>query len=1127
MTKKFTNYIPLHVHSTYSIDDAVARIDDLIKRAKEINAPAMAITEHGNMFSFYKFYNAAKNSNIKPIIGCEFYLNDSYYNDYKNFLNVHKKKKTDDDIDNLDKSNYANSHILAYAKNYEGLKNIIHLSNIGFTNFYRKPIISTKALFDTLDTNNIVTTTCLASEFNKLILKREFHKATELLSLYKEKFGEDFYIELHINELPEQELVNKYYQRVAPKLGIKLSLALDSHYVYKEDWEIQYLLYVIKSRNTIKSMPVSSWFYQLHDLYVKSIDEIYDKAEKLGYDDNIINQAIETTFEIADKVSIEIPIYQNNFPKFLNNYTDSEKLFDNKLSIAWDKKLAQGLIPIDQIKAYQERLSYEINIIKDKKFVDYFLILDDLLNNFVYKVGGTTGAGRGSAGGSLILFLLDITKIDPIRYNLIFERFLNPARIDPADVDLDIDHITQKKVENYLKERWGKDRVCHISNFSKFGTKTLIKDICRIYELDYNLSNQLTALFSTVKSDNDIEIELKAAREIAKKMNNKNLINFIDDNWNLFVEKGKKMIGMIRQLGRHASGILISNKILSESDLPIAFLKGDMVTGVQEGGDEREVSELGFLKLDILGLITATVNGNTIKLIEKNYNIKELENQILLSDFDDPDVYKEFEKGNCKDIFQFGSDSMISLIKRIKPNSITDLSAINALFRPALISSGGVEEYCKNRENPIKAKKELDKIHKDLWPLLSETFGIPLFQESIMFILQKIGGFTLAEADKARKILKLLHKGNQDKSEAFLQVIEKFKKQALKNGLSEKNANILLNKLAAYTEYSFNKSHSTAYAMNAYISQWLKVHYPKEYYSVLLNYSTLEDISTYMKQAKMAGIKFGECCYGECTNEFEVDYDKNIIKFGLKSIKGVITSDIYEINEYYAKNGMDLIRFIIQKKINKKTIEILSRLGFFKKIIHPNYYFVEQLIFKLKSSKMQYFEDDYKEYIRFANKFKDYSETEKFKFEKEYLGFYFNEHPFTKFFEKILKQGKPDFFIIPKDLEKEHFGKNVQIMGLVSEINMLKGKKSGREYYKIIIEDDEQQVNITIFDTIAMNNIHIGDIIIIDVNITDFGIIKNEKSNIKIFKNSMQIDNQKKIQSFDEIIKQTVTESWF
>jgi DNA-directed DNA polymerase III PolC len=1266
--RKFKNYIPLHLHSTYSIGDGVSKIEDIIKRAKEIGSNSIAISEHGTMASFYKFYLTAKSNNINPIIGCEFYVNDLYFSDNEKFLKIKRtKSSSSDDLegdeDNYDKTDAANSHLIVYAKNFEGLQNIIHLNNIAAQNFYRKPLISTDHVFNILDENNIVTTACLASKFNKLILKNELNEAVDLLKKYKNKFKDDFYIEYHINDLKEQLKVNKFYEVVSKKLKIPLVLGIDAHYVYKEDWKIQYLLYVIKTRNTVNTMPESKWFYTVRDLYIKTVDDIYDKAELLNYNIDAVNEAIASTFDIANKVNIEIPKYRNNFPKFFENYEDSVDTFNKKLEIKWDEKVKNGLIPNDKIEQYRERLEQERKLMIDKGYIDYFLILDDLLNNFVYKTGGSSGAGRGSASGSLILFILGVTKIDPLKYDLIFERFINEARTDPPDVDCDIDHITQKKVENYLIERWGHDKVCHVGSFGKFGTKTLIKDICRVYELDFNLSNQLTALFSTTKSDSDIRIELENAYNIAQKTNNYNLIDFIDKNKSLFIELCDKMTGMIRQQNRHASGVLISDKTFENSDLPIAYTKGSLITNVQEGGEDREVSELGYLKLDILGLITATINGETIKLVEKNYNIKNLENQLLLSNFDDVNVYKEFGIGNSKDIFQFGSDSMIELMKRIKPNSIQELTTINALFRPALVQNGSINEYIKNRENPNKAKKEYDKISKDIWPLFKETFGIPLYQESIMLILQKIGGFTLAEADKVRKTLKLFYKKYQDKSETFLNVIDKFKTQAINNGLSEEGTEVLLQKLATYTEYSFNKclsgntyvqtingikqisdflggeivisvdpvtkkvyqtkvkklhkngikklysiktetdeiiectldhkfmiksgkmktlkqiiennykicivgnknvilnkdslkeigfeetfdleiddknhnfvlsngivtsnSHAVAYAMNAYISQWLKIHYPKEYYATLLNYTNIDEISIFIKQATLQNVKIGSCTYGNSDNKFTVDYKNNIIRFGLNLVKGLRTNDIEKINNNSKiKDKVMLIKFIIDSKLNKKTVEVLSRLGYFSNIISNNNLFTEKLLLKLKNSKN--FDLELNAYLKYEPKFANYQKYETLQFEKEYLGFYLSEHPFGEFYNKLLQKNIAKNYIRPKDLnEISNKKQGINLVALLGDIILLKSKKTGKEYYRLVLEDDETQINVTIFDAELIKNLNKGDFINIIINKDIFGYSAIKNKQIKIFNNDNEIDFKNKIIDFETINVQQRTKRLF
>lgn len=679
----------------------------------------------------------------------------------------------------------------------------------------------------------------------------------------------------------------------------------------------------------------------------------------------------------------------------------------------------------------------------------------------------------------------------------------------------DIDHITQKNVEKYLIQRWGNDKVCHIGSFGKFGTKTVIKDLCRVYELDFNLSNRLTSLFNTTKTENDIESELKNARIIAEKTNDLDLIKFIDSNKRLFVNIGGKMLGMVRQQSRHASGILISNNSFDKTDLPISYMKGDLVTGVQEGGDEREVSELGFLKLDILGLNTATIINETIKLIEKKYNLKNIENKILLSDFDDELVYKEFEKGNTKDIFQFGSDSMIGLIKKIKPKSILDLCAINALFRPALISSGSIEEFIKNREKPQKAKKEYDKISPKIWPLLEETFGIPLYQESIMFILQNIGGFTMAEADKARKTLKLLHKGNQDKSEDFIKMINKFKEQAIKNGLTDEGVNKLLEKLAAYTEYSFNKSHSLAYAMNAYISQWLKVYYTKEYFATLLNYSNIEEIPEFIQKANQMGIKINSCTYYKSTEYFDINYKENSINFGLNLIKSVRKNDINILTQNKVKTKLDLIKLIINKKINKKTIEILSRVGYFRDIISDNYYFTEKLIFKLKESSKD-IDLNYKKLIKYEKDFYDYTLNEKRLFQKEYMGFYLDNHPFSDFYEKLLQKQIASKYVRPKDIVKNTKNNNIELIGVLTDIKFLKSKKSNNEYIKLFIEDDEESVIVTLFDIESIVSIKKGDFIKITCNNSGFGLTKTRDSIIKVFKNDDNL-NQDKLKEFPEI----------
>ena len=1105
--KKFDTYIPLHGHSTYSQGDGVTKIADIIKRTKEIGADAVSLTEHGNMSSFYKFWKEAKANDVKPIVGCELYLNDLYYSDREKFLKIKRNKGGDIEGagDAADMSGLAsNNHQLVYCKNYEGVKNLIGLSNVGFEEFYRKPLVDTNETFERLDTNNIVTTGCLQSIFNQQIREGNEVEAIKLIKKWHEKFGEDFYLEVQLNQLKEQHQCNAFYNKVYDKTGIKPVFALDYHYANKDDWYIQYLLYCIKQRGTVNSYPPEDWFYNVRDLYIKEIDEIYTRAEKWGMDKKFLELAIDSTFEIRDKVDIEMPSYPDNFPKFTESTKQSDDVFRSKLKVKWQEKLANGLVPKDKIDEYQARMKYELGIIYDKGFVDYFLILDDLLNNFVYKVGGATGAGRGSAGGSLVLFILDITKIDPIRHNLIFERFLNPARIDPADVDLDITSAEQKQCEDYLKKKFGDNKVCHIANFGKFGAKTIVKDLCRIYELDFGLSNKLTSYFNDVTDGEEpVSVQLKSAKAIAQKRKENDLVKFIDDNYETLTSIGNKMVGMVRQTGRHASGILVSNEVLNKSELPVLRLKGDIVSGVQEGGDEREVAELGYCKLDILGLKTASVINDTFKAIYKKHGkTKDLEREILLSDFDDEGVYKAFGEGNCRDIFQFGSDNMINLIKQIQPKTIIDLSSINAMFRPAIIEAGGIDEYLHNMNDAEAAKAKSDAMHPKLWNIWGESFGVPIFQEQIMFILQDIGGFNLAEADKGRKILKLLHKGNQSKNTNFLNMMDQFRKGALENGMSEDDTNTLLDILGKYSEYSFNKSHSLAYAMNAYVSMWQKVHYPLEYYSALLNYSTQSEMSWFVKQIKKQDISFNPIKMGHTAERFGPDYKNGTIKFGLNLVKGLNSTDIEKLNTLEPgqfKDEVGLIEWLLENKVTKRSYEPLCRLGYFSDVFN-NSHVLEHLIGSCrKLKKSETIKEKIVEALTEHVGTKNWNQNEFFKFEKQYLDFYFNEHPFDMHVN-IIKEVDPEclrYFISPKQFTDDHPGGTYIIYGIINDIIIKKSKKTGREYYRILLEDDEKQMYITVFNSRDMGDVHIGDFITMEASKNKFGFTKAKNTQIK------------------------------
>ena len=1133
---KHKNYIPLHGHSTFSIGDGICKIDDLIEKVKSLKMDAVGLTEHGNINSFLQFYKKAKENNINPIIGCEFYQNDLYFDKREEFLESNKKKKSkkseiesedssnneDDEYSTNDNNNdYKNNHFLSYATNYEGLKNIIQLSNMANFNFYRKPLIHTNMIFDKLNKNNIITTGCIKSKFNSLILNEDWESFEKLIKKFKNTFEDNFYLEIQLNNLKIQNKVNEVYKKYSKKYNIKPVFALDYHYANKDDWYIQYLLYVIKSRSSINTMTSNDWFYSVRDLYIKDIDEIYKIANDQNFDIDFLDEAIDSTFEIKDKTNIEIEFYKNNYPKFSIDSKESNKILRLLLKEKLREKIELGLIPDDKFEIYKNRIKYELETIEKRGFVDYFLIIHDIVENFVKKSSGTTGVGRGSAGGSLILFILDVTKIDPIKYDLIWERFINPGRLDPPDIDLDVSSDVHSQVEEYLKQKYGEDKVCHIANFSRFGIKSTLKDLCRIFELDYGLSNRLNS-YMNFKEETTMSNAIDVAIKIAKEKSDNEILKFIDENKKIFIDYGEKFLSMIRQLSRHASGILISNNTFDKSEMPIYKLKGEIITGISEGNEGREVSELGYLKLDILGLTTATINNKTIQLIEKNHNIKNIENELIKSGFNDQKVFKEFHKGNCRDIFQFGTHQMINLMKRIKPKTINDLSAVNALFRPATIGAGGIEEFIDNKNNLEKVKNDIDKVHKDLWDIIKETNGVMVYQEQIMQIFSKLGGFTMAEADEIRKAQKEAKAGKNPGK--YNKALKKFKLAAIKNGASKELLDTFIEKMESYAKYSFNFSHSLCYSVNSYISMWLKVYYPIEYYSILINFSNSDDIPIFIKQAKNSGIEFTKCLYGEASNRFEVDYKNNKIKFGLNVAKGIRKEDINSFINNSSLNKFELISFIISNKINKKTIEVLSRLGFFSKIIHENNNFVEKMLLHLRNCKSNLLDENIEKSMKLSDKFKTYTKTEKIKFQKEYLGFFISEHPFITITNSLIKNNNInlDKFIKPKDIgnyESNNNYNSLNVIGIVSNIILMKGKKSNREYYKIVVEDDESQTQITIFDLADVKNIKIGDFIIINCNLSDFGLTKNRGQSIRIYKNQENESlSEKTLDNFDTII---------
>lgn len=925
-------YTPIHIHSDFSLMDGISSVENIVAKAAELGAPGVSISDHGSMSGALRLYKEAKKNNINPIIGCELYINDN-----------RKQKEV---------SNRKNNHLCAFAKNYAGYKNLVWLQGDGCypENFYFKPRQTNRNVFKHSG-GLIVTTACIGSEWGRLISNNNYNEAEKLANKYKEIFGDDFYIEIQMNEISFQKVYNEQMIGMARKLGIKMILGLDAHYVNREDAYLQELVFLLRDKKTIKDVGKKGngedegWQFEAKSLWIKSYEEILECNTKFNfnYDKEFVDELLSNTNEINGKVNIEIPLYDYKFPthKHANNVTSKQLLLE-RVKVGLDSKIKEGLIGEEERQIYTERINSEVNVLTGlgRDFSDYFLMYQDVVNK-VYDLGGSIGPGRGcftpenkvvmynnkmveiskidigdrvisrsgvgkvtnkfvynineeivelefengvvirctkdhkiltdngyveankityndditnivywdqlksfkvgtsfkligkkyikyngkvydlcveedhsyniggiivhnSAAGSVVSYLLGIVHVDPIKNGLFFERFLNEARIktDSADIDMDIDSDTLPKIEEYLKEEYGKKAVCHIANFTTFKVKNTIKDMARVLCADNDLStiNNVTKSFSDTGEDVDEEWQKAKARfkngskeELWLNLHEKDVLKW-----------ARKLVGRVRNIGQHASGKLIVPGELHEH-IPLLFHKGEVLTGFMEGGKYRELPEVGMMKLDLLGLNTCSIINEAIELIKTNDKNFKLDNKsVYYIDKNDPEILKDFKNGKTNNIFQYSSPGMKALLKGINTDRFSDLTLVNALYRPGALGANSHKHAISNKK--IGAEN-IEYIHEKLRPILENEYGVPVYQEHTMQIFTDIGGFNLVEADKARKTIKLLGKKvtSQEEKDNYHRTIDKFSNKAKEHGITQDQIDKILVYLNSASEYSFNK----------------------------------------------------------------------------------------------------------------------------------------------------------------------------------------------------------------------------------------------------------------------------------------------------------------------------------
>ena len=1008
------SFVHLHVHTEYSLLDGACRIDELVDQALEFNMPAVAITDHGVMYGVIDFYKNAKEKGIKPIIGCEVYVAPGSRFD--------KKQRTD------------LYHLILLAKDFEGYKNLIKIVSLSFLEgFYYKPRVD-KELLREYSKGIIALSSCLAGEIPSYILQNNLEKAKSAIKEYLDIFGEDFYLELQDNGMEEQEYVNSYLIKLSRELNVPLVATNDVHYLRKEDAEIHDILLCIQTGSKLNDK--DRLRFKTNEFYFKSPEEM-----KALFKD--VPEAIENTLKIAEKCNVEIPLNNVILPVF--EVPEGETLDSYFERLCWEgaKKRFGEDIP----ENIRERLSYEISVIKQMGFSGYFLIVQDFVN-YAKSKGIPVGPGRGSAAGSLVSYVLGITNIEPTRWGLIFERFLNPERVTMPDIDIDFCFERREEVIEYVRNKYGKEHVAQIITFGTMAARASVRDVGRVLDVPYNEVDRIAKL---IPPNTSIEEALNTSEELR---------NLVENNPQAkrIIEIAKRIEGNARHASIHAAGIVISKDPLMEY-VPLQVMNGtDVVTQLPM----TNLEELGLLKMDFLGLRTLTVIYDTIKKIKENYGIEIDINNISLSD---EKVYELLQKGETIGVFQLESRGMRNLLRDIKPEKFEDLIAVLALYRPGPL--GRLESYIKRK----RGEEKVEYMHPALEPILSETYGVIIYQEQVMEIAHRLAGFTLGQADVLRRAM------GKKKPEVMEEQREIFVKGAVERGIPENVAIEIFEDMAKFAEYGFNKSHSAAYAFVSFQTAYLKAYYPKEYMASLLTSvkNSTTKLSKYIAEAKRIGIKILPPDVNESVVDFTVTPQG--IRFGLSAIKNVGESVAEAIVEERSrgkfKSIFDFIKRLSSRVINKRALESLIKSGAFDSFGYSRRALLENIDKILESAQVMkrthigqvsLIDLESLPHEEIINNMPEFSIDEILEMEKEMLGFYVSYDPQ----EELRKISEKLFDYTIDDLVEIESGSQVIVPGILKNVREVIDRKNQKMLFATL-EDFTGEAEITVFSSVYGN----------------------------------------------------------
>ena len=968
----------LHVHTEYSLLDGANRIKDLIKRTKELGMDSIAITDHGVMYGVVEFYKEAVNSGVKPILGCEVYT---------------AKRTRHDKQGNIDSEP---GHLVLLAKNNQGYKNLMKIVSIGFTEgFYYKPRIDFEVL-ERYSEGLIALSACLSGDVPKALLNNDFEKAKKIALKFNDIFGKDnFYLEIQSNGIEEQKLVNSQLIKLSKETGIPLVATNDAHYLRKEDARAHEILLCIQTGKSINDEDRMK--FPSDDFYVKSPEEMEEFFVN-------IPEAISNTVKIAEMCNVELEFGKLHLPKF--SVPDDKDAYEYLKELCYEGlKRQYGENFEDKI----ERLEYELSVIKQMGYVDYFLIVSDFIR-YAKNNNIPVGPGRGSAAGSLVAYCLGITNIDPLKYNLLFERFLNPERVTMPDIDIDFCYERRQEVIDYVVRKYGEDKVSQIITFGTMAARGAIRDVGRALDIPYN-EVDVVAKMVPMQIGMNIDKALEINPELRAKYEQ-------DDKVKELIDTARLFEGMPRHASTHAAGVVISKEPITNY-VPLNRNDESITTQFPMG----QLEEIGLLKMDFLGLRTLTVIRDAVDLIYKNYNTKIDIDRI---DMNDSNVFKMIGEGKTAGVFQLESAGMTQFMKELMPTSLEDIIAGISLYRPGPMDQ--IPRYIRNKNNPSEVKYD----HPLLENILNVTYGCMVYQEQVMQIVRDLGGYSMGRSDLVRRAMakKKVSVMEQERKNFIYGIDDEngniIVKGCIRNGVDEAVANKIFDEMMDFASYAFNKSHAAAYAVVAYQTAWLKCYYPLEFMAALLNsfLGSSDKISQYVYECRALNIEVLPPDINESHVKFTVVNGK--IRFGLAAVKNVGESAVKSIIEERETRGpyrsfRDFCDRIDSREVNKRCIESLIKCGAFDSMgiyrskliavfekmldgiaqIKKRNMEGQMSLFEMPSAENEKPESGLYEEEDIYPDIKEYPNKMLLSMEKEMLGLYISGHPLSEFDEEL------------------------------------------------------------------------------------------------------------------------------